>query len=237
MRANKPQSAVASQRHKLNAIKNNNFMGPNGGVTNISALVKKFKKENSVPQSLKNELQVTHMARNTLLEPNNFIPHWESGGEEKKEVSTTLKALRQKYDIIHKKVQAKQDHLEDLKRQLEKAAEEEIFLSEVNENKKGTADSTKEELEALVEEHEFEKMTQCQYNHMIRRMKADLVSSQLRSQELKDSMKSKEEIVKEESEKVRKAKQERILAKMRLEQVMMKIDQEQREREERISSM
>jgi len=30
----------------------------------------------------------------TLLEPNNFIPTWESGGEEKKEVSNALLNLR-----------------------------------------------------------------------------------------------------------------------------------------------
>ena len=56
--------------------------------------MKKFKNENSVPQQKKKEREVTHMQRNTLLEPNNFIPQWEAGGEEKKEVSVTLKALR-----------------------------------------------------------------------------------------------------------------------------------------------
>ena len=34
----------------------------------------------------------------TLLEPNNFIPSWEAGGEEKKEVSNILKKLRERYD-------------------------------------------------------------------------------------------------------------------------------------------
>ena len=56
------------------------------------------------------------MQMNTLLEPNNFIPQWEAGGEEKKEVSQTLKSLRKKYDKIHKTVSAKQDELDDLKR-------------------------------------------------------------------------------------------------------------------------
>jgi hypothetical protein len=56
------------------------------------------------------------MARNTLLEPNNFIPDWEAGGEEKREVSATLKALRQNFDIIVKKKKEKEDELEDLKR-------------------------------------------------------------------------------------------------------------------------
>jgi hypothetical protein len=56
--------------------------------------MKKFKTDNAVPLSKKIEKEVTHMQRNTLLEPNNFIPQWEAGGEEKKEVSATLKALR-----------------------------------------------------------------------------------------------------------------------------------------------
>jgi hypothetical protein len=34
------------------------------------------------------------MQRNTLLEPNNFIPAWETGEVEKHEVSVTLKSLR-----------------------------------------------------------------------------------------------------------------------------------------------
>lgn len=72
------------------------------------------------------------MQRNTLLEPNNFIPQWEAGGEEKKEVSATLKVLRQNFDRIHKTVQAKQNELDDLKRQLEKAGEEEIYLNDSN---------------------------------------------------------------------------------------------------------
>ena len=73
----------------------------------------------------------------------------------------------------------------------------------------------------MVEEHDFEKMTSQSYTHMIERMKADLISSTLRSQELKDSMKSKQDIAAEESEKQRKAKQERIQAKMKLEKIMM----------------
>jgi len=48
----------------------------------------------------------------TLLEPNNFIPSWESGGEEKKEVSNALKTLRQRFDQIHLQVSQKEAQLE-----------------------------------------------------------------------------------------------------------------------------
>ena len=68
-------------------------------------------------------------------------------------------------------------------------------------------------------------------------MKADLISSQLRSQDLKDSMKQKGDIATDEQDKQRKAKQERIQAKMKLEQIMMDLTQDQKERQERISGL
>ena len=51
----------------------------------------------------------------TLLEPNNFIPSWEAGDEEKKEVSSTLRKLRVKYDNINKLVREKERELDELK--------------------------------------------------------------------------------------------------------------------------
>lgn len=50
----------------------------------------------------------------TLLEPNNFIPSWESGGEETKEVSNALRILRGKYDSIHRRVKEKENALNQL---------------------------------------------------------------------------------------------------------------------------
>ena len=68
-----------------------------------------------------------HVDQNTLLEPNNFIPSWETGDEEKKEVSNALKKLRLKYVAIHKFVVAtNEEQLELLKKGVEKAGQEEI---------------------------------------------------------------------------------------------------------------
>jgi hypothetical protein len=61
---------------------------------------------------------------NTLLEPNNFIPSWEAGDEEKKEVSVALRKLREKYDQIHKKVSEKKNANETLEKDIKKAKEE-----------------------------------------------------------------------------------------------------------------
>ena len=109
MRANKPQSAVASQRNRggLTGPRTNNFMSKDSAQPNIAGIMKKFKQENSIPTIKKYEKEVTMMQRNTLLEPNNLIPEWEAGGMEQKEVSQTLKVLRKKYDLIHKTVQQK----------------------------------------------------------------------------------------------------------------------------------
>lgn len=59
--------------------------------------------------------QYNFVPSNTLLEPNNVIPSWEFGDEENKEVSATLRRIRQKYDNIHKTVLAKERELETKK--------------------------------------------------------------------------------------------------------------------------
>ena len=59
--------------------------------------------------------QYSFVPSNTLLEPNNVIPSWEFGDEENKEVSATLRRIRQKYDNIHKTVLAKEKELELIK--------------------------------------------------------------------------------------------------------------------------
>ena len=54
----------------------------------------------------------SYSEQNTLLEPNNFIPSWEAGDEEKKEVSNALRTLREKYDYYHRLVMERERALE-----------------------------------------------------------------------------------------------------------------------------
>ena len=60
-------------------------------------------------------VEALYAEQNTLLEPNNFIPSWEAGDEEKKEVSSALRTLRINYDQIHQKVMEKDAELELLR--------------------------------------------------------------------------------------------------------------------------
>ena len=73
-------------------------------------------------------------------------------------------------------------------------------------------------------------MFQRQYEHMIERMKKDLIALTIKSSEMHDSYKSKEAIMSEETEKSRKAKEQRMQAKFKLENLMKQIDQEQKKR-------
>lgn len=184
----------------------------------------------------KMEYKVLNMPRNTLLEPNNVIAAWcgANSSEEVGEVSATLKALRKKYDVVHQTVLAKQNELEKLKRKLAKTCEEEIYLTNLNESKKENMDNTDKELADLKEEHDFEKLTKAQYEYTKKRMQKDLIATQLKTQELQTSLKSKKAIQEAENEKLRLAKQQRNQANQRLRQIMLEIDTEQVERQHTI---
>ena len=59
---------------------------------------------------------------------------------------------------------------------------------------------------------------------MIHRMKADLIAIQIRFNELSDSHKNKQQVYTDEAEKNRQAKQARLQAQHRLEELMRLID-------------
>jgi len=103
---------------------------------------------------------------NTLLEPNNVIPSWEFGDEEKKEVSGTLRKVRQKYDDIHKAVLAKDKELEALKKKLDQTKTEENVIEDANMKKTNGLKATGDGLDNIAETHDFELMLQRTYKHM-----------------------------------------------------------------------
>ena len=68
-------------------------------------------------------------------------------------------------------------------------------------------------------------------------MKKDLIALQLRSNDLIESLRSKNQIYKEESEKQRIAKENKLQSKYRLDNLMKSIDHEQKKRQELIISL
>ena len=121
------------------------------------------------------------MPSNTLLEPNNVIPSWEFGDEENKEVSATLRRIRQKYDNIHKTVLAKEKELErktvskiwsldwwvllnfylifvNIQRELEMAKNEEQSIEDRVERKTNGLENTAGTLDGIKRDHEYQMM-------------------------------------------------------------------------------
>lgn len=72
---------------------------------------------------------------------------------------------------------------------------------------------------------------------MLDRMKKDLISLQLVSNDLIESLKSKRQIITDELNKQRKSKENKLQSKYRLDNLMKNIDHEQKKRQERILSL
>jgi len=72
---------------------------------------------------------------------------------------------------------------------------------------------------------------------MINRMKSDLIAIQIRFNETQDSYKNKAQVFQEEADKNRQAKQQRLQAQHRLEELMRLIDQDHFQRKNRLASV
>lgn len=140
----------------------------------------------------------TYAEQNTLLEPNNFIPSWEDGGEEKQEVSLALRRLREDYDLIHLKVLGKEKEKEQLKADIKKAKEEEKRVNRDCGGANLNTEKSKAEYDHLKMTHEFQKMECMGFHYMLDRMKRDLISLNLTINDLTDSLKSKQTITDDE---------------------------------------
>lgn len=166
----------------------------------LAVMKKKFQNEDPLKEK--------YVPVNTLVEPKNVISSWEAGNEEKKEVSNTMKKLRLKLDNIQKQVRQKEIELDNLKNKLEQAKLDEENTKNKNMNNENMIEDYSDTNKSLQETHDYELMLQKTYQHMIQRMKADLISIQIKANEANESYKSKLHIMNEETEKARKSRQE-----------------------------
>jgi len=96
-----------------------------------------------------------YVETHTLLEPNNFIPSWEAGDEEKKEVSNALLQLRKDFNQIHKLYAEKNNALTQLKADIKKAQEEERIVSRVFGGASADTENSSDHLRHLTTTHDF----------------------------------------------------------------------------------
>jgi hypothetical protein len=174
---------------------------------------------------------------NTLLEPNNFIPSWEDGGEEKQEVSTTLRKLRFDYDILSRQTKDKLYELELLKADIKKAKEEEKRVSSDTGGADADMDRTQAELDYQKNKHDTHMMENMAYNYMMDRMKRDLISLTLTINDLTESLRSKKSIADDEQGKHMKSREHKLQSRYRLDSLMAALDMDQKKRQERILAL
>jgi hypothetical protein len=134
-------------------------------------------------------------------------------------------------------VVAKEEQLEQLKKGVEKAGQEEVKVEQETSGSNLETEQAKVELQDVTERHEFEKMYNEQYKYMLDRMKKDLISLQLTSNDLIESLRSKRSIMNDELNKQRKSKENKLQSKYRLDSLMKNIEREQDKRKERIESL
>lgn len=175
--------------------------------------------------------------QNTLLEPNNFIPSWEDGGEESREVSTALRRLREDYDEIRRKALNKDEELKQIRADIKKAKEEEKRVSKDFGGVNLDTEKSAAELTHVQEMHDFQKMENMSFNYMLDRMKRDLISLSLTINDLTESLRSKKSINDEETQKQTKCREQKLQSRFRLDNLMLSLERDQKKRQERITSL
>ena len=85
---------------------------------------------------------------------------------------------------------------------------------------------TEMELEHVTSAHNFQRMYQRTYQHMLDRMKKDLIALTLTINDLTNSLRSKQQIYERESASQLKARQNNLQSKYKLDLLMKNIDHE-----------
>lgn len=163
---------------------------------------------------------------NTLLEPNNFIPSWEDGGEEAREVSTALRRLREDYDEIHRKALDKNAELVQIRADQKKAKEEEKRVSKDFGGASNDIEMTDAELKYLQRKHNFQKMENMSGKYMLDRMKRDLISLTLTINDLTISLRSKTSICDDETRKQIQQREKKLQSRFRLDNLMQDLERD-----------
>ena len=100
-----------------------------------------------------------------------------------------MREQRQEYDRVHRNVVAREKELEMMKKKLERLQSDESHIEDTNTLNQYRIDSGSEHLSNIKETHDFEKMNHWIYKHMIGRMKADLIATQISANEYHEAFK------------------------------------------------
>ncbi len=157
--------------------------------------------------------------------------------DEIREVSQELSQIKKQHDDVKKLVNAKQDDLEKIKKEIESLGIQETTAEGPVFQVKSRLEQLQECLETTkvkIDEEDFQKQS---YSYMLERMKKDFIATKILSAEYYNSLKSKNQILEIENSKSQRTKEERLQSKSTFDSLMKNIELEQKERKKRIEEL
>jgi hypothetical protein len=148
-----------------------------------------------------------------------------------------LSQIKKQHDDVKKLVNAKQDDLEKIRKEIESLGVQETTAEGPVFQVKTRLEQLSECLEQTKTKIDEENLQKYTYNYMLERMKKDFIATKISTAEYEISLKSKEGILETENQKSQRTKEERLQSKSTFDSLMRNIELEQKERKKRIEEL
>mmetsp|Transcript_7391 Transcript_7391/g.13773 ORF Transcript_7391/g.13773 Transcript_7391/m.13773 type:complete len:541 (-) Transcript_7391:96-1718(-) len=157
--------------------------------------------------------------------------------EEHQEVSTQLNILRKKHDQSAEFTFRQQKTLDTLKFELEHLGQIENTGSEGLSTLQERVENTENRINEIKSEQDDSAMSTLVYEHMLERMKQTKLYLELKAQDLQQSLRSKRQVLKEELERHRRAREVKSQARVALDKLKKTVDRDRLDKEEHLASL
>ena len=201
--------------------------GKQGNDMQKSVLQKKFKIDDGKSK---------YIEQSTLLEPSNVVTH-KQDVEEMKEVSFSLAELKKKHDVVKKQVVEKEKSLELIRKEIAQLGYQEGNAETIVYETTTRKQQIENAIKVTNKKTEEERMNSRIYDHMIYRLKKDLIAMDIKKKELETSLRTKLIMHEEHKESLRKSKEQRLQSKTIFDSLIVNVGSEQKERKQRIVNL
>ena len=126
-----------------------------------------------------NDGKSTFVEQNTLLEPANNATAMQHDQDEIREVSTELSQIKKQHDDVKKLVNAKQEDLEKIKKEIEAVELQETTAEGPVFQVKSRLEQLNEALDTTKLKIDEEMLQKFSYSYMLERMKKDFIATKI----------------------------------------------------------
>lgn len=157
--------------------------------------------------------------------------------EEHQEVSTQLNILRKKHDQSAEFTLRQQKALDTLKFEIDHLGQIENTGSEGLSSLQERVEGTEKKIADMKSQQDDANMSTLVYEHMLERMKQTKLYLELKAQDLQHSLRSKRQVLKEELERHRRAREVKSQARVALDKLKKTVDRDRLDKEEHLASL